>query len=127
MPFMKLLTEEELAKLPRIEDGLDQLLLIYLKLSDSELGSELDDEYVESLESPIINLLEMVDFARYDGHEYGGGYAKIFIYSNDLDSVYKLLHKSLKAFAFTPGSKIVLQYSQEEADQFVIDPLKPLD
>jgi hypothetical protein len=122
---MKLLTEEDLENLPRIDDGLDQLLLICIKLSDSELGSELDDEYVESLEMPIIKLLENTDFARYDGHEYGGGYAKIFLYSDDIDRLYKLLYKHLQAFNFTSGSQIILQYSTQ--DKFVIDPHKPSD
>jgi hypothetical protein len=101
-----------------------QLLLICLKLSDNEMGSEVDDEYVEELERQLISLTEELDFAHWDGHEYGGGYAKIFLYCTDVDLLYKASFKLLKHFQFTPASQIILQYGPPGSDQFVINPNK---
>jgi hypothetical protein len=102
----------------------EQLLLLSLKLSDSETGGEEDLEYVESFEEKLVEKVESLDFALWDGHEYGGGYAKIFLYTSDVDKLYKSLYKTLKNLNFTPGSMIILQYKQTPMEHFVIDPNK---
>jgi hypothetical protein len=102
----------------------EQLLLISLKLSDGEMGSADDEDYVEDLERKLAKKVEDLDFAFWDGHEYGGGYAKIFLYSSDVDKLYKTIYKTLKNINFTPGSLVILQYSQTPLDHFIIDPNK---
>lgn len=102
----------------------EQLLLISLKLSDGDMGSIDDEEYVEDLERKLAKKVEDLDFAFWDGHEYGGGYAKIFLYSSDVDKLYKTIYKTLKNINFTPGSLVILQYSQTPMDHFIIDPNK---
>lgn len=124
---MKVLTEEEIDKLPKIDDGLEQLLLICIKLSDNDMGNDLDDEYVEGLEMDLIQMVDGLDFARYDGHEWGGGFSKIYIYTNEVDRLYKHLFKKLKAFSFTPGSHIILNYDKDQKEFFCIDPTKQPD
>jgi phage gp16-like protein len=102
----------------------EQLLLVTLKLSDSDMGSDEDTEYVENLEEKLIQKVEALDFAFWDGHEFGGGFAKIFLYTSDVDQLYKALYKTFKNINFTLGSCIVLQYSQTPMEHFVIDPNK---
>lgn len=102
----------------------EQLLLISLKLSDGEMGSDDDEDYVEDLENKLVKKVENLDYAFWDGHEYGGGFAKIFLYSSDVDKLYKTIHKTLKNINFTPGSLIILQYSQNPMEHFIIDPNK---
>ncbi len=102
----------------------EQLLLISLKLSDSEMGSSEDEEYVEGIEEKLIQKVEELDFAFWDGHEYGGGYAKVFLYTSDVDKLYKSIYSTLKKINFTPGSLIILQYRHKDMDHFIIDPNK---
>lgn len=120
---MKQINESKKESVSRFPEH-EQLLLINLKLSDGETGTEDDNEYVESLEQKLVEKVENLDFAFWDGHEYGDGYAKIFLYSSDVDKLYKAIYKTLKNINFTPGSMIILQYSQTPLDHFIIDPNK---
>ncbi len=104
-----------------------QLLIVSLKLSDGETGNQDDNEYVEDLEQKLVEKVEELEFAFWDGHEFGEGYAKIFLYTTDVDLLYKELYKTLKNVNFTPGSLIILQYKQSPIEHFVIDPNKLLD
>jgi len=88
------------------------------------MGSSEDEEYVEGIEEKLIQKVEELDFAFWDGHEYGGGYAKVFLYTSDVDKLYKSIYSTLKKINFTPGSLIILQYRHKDMDHFIIDPNK---
>lgn len=120
---MKLLEDADLENMVSPFPDHTQLLLICIKLSNDDMGMEIEEDYVWELEEKLITLLADCDFAHYDGHEWGGGLAKIFLYSSDVDRLYKLAHKLLKNYNFTPDSKIILDYEGAE-NQFIIDPNK---
>ena len=62
-------------------DG-EHAYLIRVRLSDDDLGTAADDEIVELIETAIIGAL-LETTARWDGHEFGGGWAVIFCYGRD--------------------------------------------
>ena len=121
---MKLLDDVDLNNFASNFEEQQQLLLICIKLSDYDMGLEEEEEYVWDLEKKLIAKTNNCAFAHYDGHEWGGGFAKIFIYSSDVNKLYQHLYKTLKKFKFTQKSEIVLQYKLEPIDQFVINPNK---
>jgi len=66
----------------------EHAFLIRVRLSDDELGTEADDEFVDYLEEAIRGALEHVQTpARWDGHEFGGGWAVIFCYGRDASAL----------------------------------------
>lgn len=65
----------------------DDLVLIHIPLSDNDLGSPADDEFVGSIEESICRVLERDDVGMWDGHEFGQGWAKIFVYGPNADAV----------------------------------------
>jgi len=66
--------------------------MIRMRLSDDDLGTAADDELVELIEAAIIGALEPIKTtARWDGHEFGGGWAVIFCYGRDAVALGKCL------------------------------------
>jgi len=59
-------------------------VLVRLRLSDNDLGTEADEKLVEYIECPIRAALdESPGLGVWDGHEFGGGRAVIFCYGHD--------------------------------------------
>jgi hypothetical protein len=54
-------------------------VIIAVRLEDDHLGTEADDRFVEAIEHSIRDRLEVApELGRWDGHEFGGGWATIF-------------------------------------------------
>src|SRR5437016_68578 len=69
--------------------------LIRIPLSDDELGTPEDDVLVERLEVALRTALNREPSAgTWDGHEFGGGWAVIFCYSNDAEA---LMNRTVEA------------------------------
>ena len=70
----------------------DHACLIRVRLSDDDLGTDADDEIVELIETAVIGGLEPIKTtARWDGHEFGGGWAVIFCYGRDAVALVKCM------------------------------------
>lgn len=62
--------------------------MIRVRLSDDDLGTAADDEIVEHIETAILSALKLTEStARWDGHEFGGGWAVIFCYGRDVEAL----------------------------------------
>src|SRR5437870_2154053 len=54
-------------------------VIIAVRLEDDDLGTEADDRFVEAIEQSIRDRLEIApELGHWDGHEFGGGWSRIF-------------------------------------------------
>jgi len=88
----------------------EQVVLVYLKLSDEAFGSPEDRQAAYSLEDQLIAAMETSDKGECDGHEFGGGFATFFLYGPDADAVFSIVQPILKQFTAPPGSYIIKRY-----------------
>jgi plasmid stabilization system protein ParE len=57
---------------------------VEVQLQDGDFGTEADDQYIEMLEGAIQERLASAPRAgRWEGHEFGGGWAVIYCYGRD--------------------------------------------
>jgi hypothetical protein len=62
----------------------DAAVIIGVRLEDDELGTDADDQFVETLERAIKEgLTSSPEIGYWDGHEFGSGWATIFCYGKD--------------------------------------------
>jgi hypothetical protein len=74
----------------------EYVCVLRARLSDDDLGTPADDEVVEFIESVVIGALELMGpTARWDGHEFGGGWAVIYCYAHDAVALSKCISAAI--------------------------------
>lgn len=84
-----------------------QAVIVFLKLSDEEFGSSEEREHVFGLEDRIEALLQEDPGAECDGHEFGDGWAKLYLYGEDCGRLLERVMPALREFRPRAGSYVV--------------------
>lgn len=84
-----------------------QAVLVFLKLSDDEFGSFEEREAILDLEERIEATFQADEAAEYDGHEFGAGWARLFLYGRDCRQLTERVLPLLRDFAPRAGSHLI--------------------
>jgi hypothetical protein len=96
-------------------------VVVHLKLSDGDMGTQEDDGPIEDLTCRIERIVEATGAGEFDGDEWGGGYCKLFIYGPDADSIAKIVLPDLLGYPARPGSYLVKRYGAPGSNEALIE------
>lgn len=99
----------------------EQALFVYLKLSDDEFGDSDEREAVFALEDRLIDAIASRKAGEYDGHEFGEGYATLYLYGPDVDQLFDAAMPALREYGPRTGSYLVKRYGGPEGREEQVD------
>jgi hypothetical protein len=99
------------------QPGREQAVIISMRLSNDNFGTEAEDESLARLEAQIEECLEGTGVGEWDGHESGGGYHKIFTYGPCAEKLSEVLLPTVLAFDALPGSYMVKRLGEIGSDE----------
>jgi len=83
-------------------------VLIRVRRSNDDLGTATDDELVERLDDAIRTTLDRKPIVgRWDGHEFGAGWATIFCYGRDAKALTIRIRDALLALDISSRTVVV--------------------
>jgi len=91
-------------------DTSEHSLLVYLKLSDDDLGTDEEEMAIQELDAQLERLVLESAVGRYEESVVGGGYYKLFMYGPDADQIFEAVLPTLFQFPAAPGSFLVKGY-----------------
>jgi hypothetical protein len=97
--------------------GREQAVIISMRLSNDQFGSEAEDESLAVLEAEIEKCVNGAECGEWDGHETGGGYHKIFIYGPCAERLTDAILPTVLGYAALPGSYMVKRFGEVGSDE----------
>lgn len=92
-------------------------LIVRWKLSDDLVGSHEERQTTYDIEDELVDALKDHEDANVDGHEFGGGFATIFIYGVNAKALATQVLQILDRREALPGSYVVMRYGPPGADE----------
>jgi hypothetical protein len=89
---------------------MEEAVVVNIPLSDSDLGSIDDDAIVEAVDAAIRTRLADSPAGAWDGHKFGGGWARIFCYGDSADVLFDTLAEILLGSDLPFGTVVVKRY-----------------
>lgn len=90
----------------------DQALLMYLKLSDNELGETRERERIFKLEDALERAISRRRAGELDGDEFGGGFCTIFMYGPDANVLSEAVIATIRGWRPPAGSYLIKRYGE---------------
>lgn len=104
--------------------SLEHAVLVFLKLADDTFGTPDERMAAYDLEDRLESAINQSGAGEYDGHDFGRGFAILYMYGPDADSLLAVVLPIVQTFPVRSGSYIVKQYgppgSREE--RVALDP-----
>jgi len=92
-------------------------VVIHLKLSDQEFGSFEEREDAFTLEDRLEDVVTDSASGEYDGHEFGEGWCRFYIYGDDADVMAEAVLPVVREFSPPTGSFVVKRFGPPGARQ----------
>jgi len=105
----------------RIDQQTEQAVIAYLKLSDNDLGQPDERDSVHALGEQLERLIKEQQAGEYDGDEFGGGYAKLYMYGPDANKLFAAVIDAIKKHSFRRGSYVIRRFGKPGAKEERID------
>jgi hypothetical protein len=97
--------------------AIDHAVLVFLKLSDEGFG-ELDErEQIFDVEEKLEAAVSRNRIGEYDGHEFGQGWGKLYLYGPDARTLADAVLPILKDAKPRTGSYVVLRFGGPGASE----------
>jgi hypothetical protein len=94
-------------------------LIICLKLSDGEFAEWSEREATDVIEDALVDVFSAGALGEFDGHEFGGGFATLFMYGPSADQMAEAVIPVLNGFFLKDGSVLIKRFgppgSREES------------
>jgi hypothetical protein len=87
-----------------------QAVIVRWPLSDSEYGELEEREAVLAFEHRLSQMLDERGLGYVDGHEFGGGFAAVYIYGSSADRLAAAAIAALDPGDVPPGSTLTKRY-----------------
>lgn len=105
----------------RIDQQTEQAVIVYLKLSDNDFGHPDERDYVHTLAEQLERLIKEQKAGEYDGDEFGGGYAKLYMYGPDANELFAAVIDAIKKHSVRNGSYLIRRFGKPGAKEERID------
>jgi hypothetical protein len=99
------------------EPGKEQAVILSMRLSNDNFGTDLEDEQLARLEAQLERQLAATKAGEWDGHETGGGYHKIFLYGPCAEKLSDAILMTVLEFDALPGSYMVKRFGELGSDE----------
>ena len=86
-----------------------EALIVHIKLSDDEFGDGPERLAAYEVEDRLLDGIP-ADIGEVDGHEFGGGYATIFVYGPSAEALFGIILPMLAASTLPIGSFVTKRY-----------------
>ena len=100
-----------------VTPGREQAVIISMRLSNDEFGTEAEDTSLAQLEEQLDHCLNGAQVGEWDGHETGGGYHKIFLYGPCAERLTTAILPTVLDYAALPGSYMVKRFGELGSDE----------
>ena len=100
--------------------GEQQAVIVRIKLSDDEFGDGPERMAAYEIEDRLIEGIS-ADLGEVDGHEFGGGFATIFIYGSSADAISALILPILSSADVRAGSSVTKRYGPRGANEQILE------
>jgi len=77
---------------------LEQAVIVYLPLKDSQFGSQHEREAIAALEYRLEQAVGSASVGEFDGDEFGGGKCVLYLYGPDAERLFVVIEPVLKSF-----------------------------
>lgn len=99
----------------------EQAVLVHVKLSSGEMGSEEERERVFELEDGLIAAIDERGAGEFDGNEFGEGECVLYMYGSDADELFAAVEPVLRESPVVKGGYAVVRYGQPGAREVRTD------
>ena len=96
-----------------------EAVIIRMKLSDDEFGEWAERRAAYEVEDRLIDAISP-EIGEVDGHEFGGGFATIYVYGPSAEELTALILPILSNVATPPGSAITKRFGPVGANEQTI-------
>lgn len=98
----------------------DQALIIKIRLSDEDVGTEEDEDEMFKLDEELREAIAATQAGEYDGHEFGGGMFLVYIYGPSAERLFAVAWPILARREFKPGSCVIKRYGKPGANKVIV-------
>jgi plasmid stabilization system protein ParE len=84
-------------------------MIIHLSIGAADFGDAAARAAVRSLERDIEAIIDSSGLGEFDGDEFGGGEAVLYLYGPDADKLYGAIEGALRAVSLRPAH-VILRY-----------------
>lgn len=95
----------------------EHALIVHIKLSDQEFGSFDERENAFTVEDRLQDAVKDLEVGEYDGHEFGEGWCRFYIYGDDADAMAEAVLPILREFSPPAGSFVAKRFGPPGAQQ----------
>ena len=88
----------------------EEAVLIFLKLSDDGFGEYEEREAIFDLEEKVEAAVKENNAGEYDGHEFGDGWGKLYVYGADARRLADIVLPVVRESAPRSGSYVVRRF-----------------
>ncbi len=88
----------------------EHAVLVYLKLSDDQMGSEKERKDCHALEDRLERSIQTKQAGELDGDEFGEGFCTLYMYGPDADALFNAVESELRAAPLLAGSYAIKRY-----------------
>lgn len=81
----------------------EHAVILHYKLSDDTYGSVEERESVFELEERLGASIEAAEAGEFDGNEFGGGEAVLYMYGPDKDRLWRAIESAAREFPLRPA------------------------
>jgi hypothetical protein len=103
------------------DDDEQHAVLVYLSLSDTDMGSDDDWDTLGVLDEELHDLFANHPSGEFDGNEIGEGYWCLFFYGPDADPLADAVLAALSRHQLPPGSYLIKRYGDPGAQEHRIN------
>ncbi|HEX2060547.1 MAG TPA: hypothetical protein VHK90_07390 [Thermoanaerobaculia bacterium] len=95
----------------------EEAVLVFLKLSDDGFGEYEEREAIFDLEEKVEAAVKETGVGEYDGHEFGNGWGKLYVYGADARRLADIVLPIIRASAPRSGSYLVQRFGAPGAPE----------
>ncbi len=88
----------------------EHAVLVYLKLSNGQMGTEKERADCHALEDRLERSINAKQAGEFDGDEFGEGFCTLYMYGPDADALFKAVEADLKSAPLLTGSYAIKRY-----------------
>lgn len=90
--------------------AVEDSVIVHFKLRDDDVGTEADSDFIIELDLALSAAIEAAGVGSYDYHETGEGWARLFAYGPDADSLAFVIRQALVDRSLPAGAYMIKEF-----------------